>query len=103
MPVFPWLMHKRYGGHFWENVSIPLILHGSIAPPSIPTNIIIPGFLVSFASQFYALRYRPRWFEKVRALVQRFKLLIDGLLSLVCLRAELCTRCWNKYQCLDNL
>lgn len=39
--------------------------HQSIAPPQMPTNIIIPGFLVSFASQFYALRNRPRWFEKV--------------------------------------
>lgn len=30
------------------------------------TNVIIPGFLVGFASQFYALRYRPRWFVKYK-------------------------------------
>jgi hypothetical protein len=27
-------------------------------------NVLIPGFIVSFLSQFYALRYKPRWFEK---------------------------------------
>ncbi|KAI5475497.1 hypothetical protein MNV49_001311 [Pseudohyphozyma bogoriensis] len=64
LPVFPWLMYKRYGGHFWSNISIPLILHGSIGPPQRPTNIIIPGFIVSFLSQFYALRYHTKWFEK---------------------------------------
>ncbi|KAM0748072.1 OPT-domain-containing protein [Meredithblackwellia eburnea MCA 4105] len=64
LPIIPWLLHKRYGGSFWKKVSVPLILHGSIGPPQRPTNIIIPGFLVSFASQFWALRYRPRWFEK---------------------------------------
>jgi hypothetical protein len=38
----------------------------SIAPPQTPMNVLIPGFIVSFLSQFYALRYKPRWFEKVR-------------------------------------
>lgn len=84
-------MHKRYGGPFWRKISIPLILHGvrhpplasrtraddsgmqSIAPPQRPTNIIIPGFLVSFASQFWALRYRTRWFEKVRLFPSRWE------------------------------
>lgn len=28
-------------------------------------NVLVPGFIVSFLSQFYALRYRPRWFDKV--------------------------------------
>jgi len=29
-------------------------------------NVLIPGFIVSWLSQYWALRYRPRWFEKVR-------------------------------------
>ncbi|GAA5961932.1 hypothetical protein JCM21900_001152 [Sporobolomyces salmonicolor] len=64
LPLVPWLIWKKTGRRFWKQVSIPLILHGSIAPPQTPMNILIPGFMVSFLSQFYALRYRPRWFEK---------------------------------------
>ncbi|SCZ87829.1 BZ3500_MvSof-1268-A1-R1_Chr2-3g05297 [Microbotryum saponariae] len=90
LPIIPWILYKRTNNRFWKRISIPLILHGSIAPPQMPTNVILPGkltdltggerdgrvadgvysvrkragFLVSFASQFYALRYRPRWFEK---------------------------------------
>jgi hypothetical protein len=30
----------------------------------MPTNVIIPGFLTSFISQYWAPRYRARWFDK---------------------------------------
>ncbi|KAM0786339.1 hypothetical protein ACM66B_001811 [Microbotryomycetes sp. NB124-2] len=64
LPFVPWLIYKRTGNRFWRRLSIPLVLHGSIGPPQLPTNVIIPGFLVGFASQFWAFRYRPKWFEK---------------------------------------
>lgn len=28
LPLFPYFMHKAYGGTFWKKVSVPLILHG---------------------------------------------------------------------------
>ncbi|BGP17800.1 hypothetical protein JCM10213_001699 [Rhodosporidiobolus nylandii] len=64
LPLIPWLFYKRTGRRFWKSISVPLVLHGAIAPPQTPMNVLIPGFIVSFLSQFYALRYRPRWFEK---------------------------------------
>lgn len=84
LPVIPWYLYKRTGNRFWRQISVPLILHGvsravgdpstaadhlsliqqSISPPQTPTNVLIPSFLASFASQFWALRYHARWFEK---------------------------------------
>ncbi|GAA5852429.1 hypothetical protein JCM8547_006778 [Rhodosporidiobolus lusitaniae] len=64
LPLIPWLLYKRTGKKLWKQINVPLVLHGSIAPPQTPMNVLIPGFIVSFLSQFYALRYRPRWFEK---------------------------------------
>ncbi|GAA5888097.1 hypothetical protein JCM16303_001503 [Sporobolomyces ruberrimus] len=64
LPFVPWLLYRRSSNRFWKQISVPLLLHGSIGPPQTPMNVLVPGFLVSFLSQFYALRYRPRWFEK---------------------------------------
>ncbi|GAA5933561.1 OPT family oligopeptide transporter [Sporobolomyces koalae] len=64
LPVVPWLLYRRSGNRFWKQISVPLLLHGSIGPPQTPMNVLVPGFIVSFLSQFYALRYQPRWFEK---------------------------------------
>lgn len=65
LPLIPWIMIKRNPkSRLWKNVSIPLILHGAIAPPQLPTNIIISGFVASFTSQYYALRYHSKWFDK---------------------------------------
>ncbi|GAA6026094.1 hypothetical protein JCM8202_002520 [Rhodotorula sphaerocarpa] len=64
LPVIPWYLYKRTGRPIWRQINIPLVLHGSIGPPQTPMNVLVPGFLVSFLSQFYALRYRPRWFDK---------------------------------------
>ncbi|GAA5902069.1 hypothetical protein JCM8208_002466, partial [Rhodotorula glutinis] len=64
LPVVPWLVYKRTGNKFWRQISVPLVLHGSIGPPQTPMNVLIPGFIVSWLSQYWALRYRPRWFEK---------------------------------------
>ncbi|GAA6003702.1 hypothetical protein JCM10207_003554 [Rhodosporidiobolus poonsookiae] len=64
LPLVPWLFYKRTGNAIWKKISVPLVLHGAIGPPQTPMNVLIPGFVVSFLSQFYALRYRPRWYEK---------------------------------------
>ncbi|GAA5934611.1 hypothetical protein JCM3775_002003 [Rhodotorula graminis] len=64
LPLVPWLVYKRTGNKFWRQISVPLVLHGSIGPPQTPMNVLIPGFIVSWLSQYWALRYRPRWFEK---------------------------------------
>ncbi|GAA5958951.1 hypothetical protein JCM3765_000782 [Sporobolomyces pararoseus] len=64
LPIVPWLLYRRSKNRFWKQISVPLLLHGSIGPPQTPMNVLLPGFIVSFLSQFYALRYKPRWFEK---------------------------------------
>ncbi|KAG0145764.1 hypothetical protein CROQUDRAFT_45326 [Cronartium quercuum f. sp. fusiforme G11] len=64
LPFIPWFLAKRYPKVPWKNLSIPLLLHGSIIPPQIPTNIITCGLLAAFLSQYWALRYRSKWFEK---------------------------------------
>ncbi|GAA6032208.1 hypothetical protein JCM8097_007126 [Rhodosporidiobolus ruineniae] len=64
LPLVPWLIYKRTGKSIWKRVNVPLVLHGAIAAPQTPMNVLIPGFIVSFLSQFYALRYKPGWFEK---------------------------------------
>ncbi|KAG0658686.1 hypothetical protein C6P46_005682 [Rhodotorula mucilaginosa] len=64
LPVIPWYLYRRTGRPIWRQVNVPLVLHGSIGPPQTPMNVLVPGFIVSFLSQFYALRYRPRWFDK---------------------------------------
>ncbi|EGG06337.1 putative oligopeptide transporter [Melampsora larici-populina 98AG31] len=64
LPFIPWVLAKWYPRVQWKKLSIPLLLHGSIIPPQIPTNIITCGLLAAFFSQYWALRYRPKWFEK---------------------------------------
>ncbi|GAA5824811.1 hypothetical protein JCM5353_006907 [Sporobolomyces roseus] len=64
LPFVPWLLYRRSGNRFWKQISVPLLLHGSIGPPQTPMNVLIPGFIASFLSQFYALRYRPKLFER---------------------------------------
>ncbi|GAA5981396.1 hypothetical protein JCM11641_005307 [Rhodosporidiobolus odoratus] len=64
LPIIPWFLYRRTGKKFWKSINVPLVLHGAISPPQQPMNILIPGFIVSFLSQFYALRYKPAWFEK---------------------------------------
>ncbi|CAH7675322.1 OPT family small oligopeptide transporter [Phakopsora pachyrhizi] len=65
LPFIPWLLHKRYPiKSFWKRFSIPLFLFGSISPPQLPTNIIAVGLLSAFLSQYWALRYKTKWFEK---------------------------------------
>lgn len=54
----------RYPRGHWKSVSVPLILHGAISPPQLPTNIIISGFVVAVVFQGYVARYRAAWFDK---------------------------------------
>ncbi|BGP25943.1 hypothetical protein JCM10295v2_004886 [Rhodotorula toruloides] len=64
LPLAPWYIYRRTGKPFWKQISVPLVLHGAIAPPQTPMNVLIPAFFASFVSQFWALRYHTRWFEK---------------------------------------
>ncbi|OAV87642.1 OPT family small oligopeptide transporter [Puccinia triticina 1-1 BBBD Race 1] len=64
LPIIPWFMSRNNPKSAWRTLSIPLFLHGAITPPQIPTNVIGVGFLAAFMSQYWALKYRPKWFEK---------------------------------------
>jgi len=64
LPIIPWFMSRNKPKSAWRQLSIPLFLHGAITPPQTPTNVIGVGFLAAFLSQYWALKYRPRWFEK---------------------------------------
>ncbi|CAG8735618.1 22074_t:CDS:2, partial [Cetraspora pellucida] len=45
-------------------VNIPVISHGLAVLPGTYSNFIITGFIAGFLSQFYAYRYRKRWWTK---------------------------------------
>lgn len=64
LPFIPYYLYRRTSRPIYKQISIPLLLHGSIGPPQTPMNVLIPSVIVSFLSQFYALRYKPRWFER---------------------------------------
>ncbi|KAI9625388.1 hypothetical protein KEM48_010960 [Puccinia striiformis f. sp. tritici PST-130] len=64
LPIVPWYMSRNNPKSVWRKLSIPLFLHGAITPPQIPTNVIGVGFMAAFFSQYWALKYRPKWFEK---------------------------------------
>ncbi|GAA5821476.1 hypothetical protein JCM10212_002122 [Sporobolomyces blumeae] len=64
LPIVPYVLYKRTGNRFFKRISVPLVLHGSIGPPQTPMNVLIGGATASFLSQFYALRYHPRWYDK---------------------------------------
>ena len=65
LPVIPWYLSKRYPKQrFWKKLSLPLILDGSAMAPQVPTNTIVMGLLSAWASQRYALKKHPRWYEK---------------------------------------
>ncbi|KAH8928939.1 OPT superfamily oligopeptide transporter [Atractiella rhizophila] len=64
LPVIPYLLHKRYPDIGFDNISVPVFLHGMIAPPQIPANVILPGLITSFASQWWARTRRKEWFDK---------------------------------------
>jgi hypothetical protein len=84
LPLIPWVMHKRAlrknpKSTFWKQVSVPLILHGSIIAPQTPLNVIIPGFVAAFLSQYYALRYHTRWADKYLYVLSSGKLCVSYL------------------------
>lgn len=41
-----------------------MLLDGANMAPQVPTNVLISGLLSAWASQRYALRKHPRWYEK---------------------------------------
>ncbi|EPQ31156.1 uncharacterized protein PFL1_01344 [Pseudozyma flocculosa PF-1] len=69
LPLIPYLLHKRYGGKMWNKVAWPIILHGACAPPTIPTNVIMTGFALSWLSQKHLRTRHPKWFERFNYVV----------------------------------
>ncbi|WFD43298.1 hypothetical protein MPSI1_001959 [Malassezia psittaci] len=72
IPFIPWLLHKRMERikrtilreSVFSKTVVPIILHGAIAPPATPTNIILSGLICAFLSQKWAREKRPEWFAK---------------------------------------
>ncbi|CAG8654930.1 14982_t:CDS:10 [Dentiscutata erythropus] len=64
LPIPFYLLHRKFPRAKFNFVNTPVILNGlATIPESIP-NFIITGFIVSFLSQFYAFRYKNKWWKK---------------------------------------
>ncbi|WFD02369.1 hypothetical protein MOBT1_001051 [Malassezia obtusa] len=72
IPLVPWLLHKRLERvkrmvlreSVFSKTVVPIILHGAIAPPATPTNIILGGLVCAYLSQKWARERHPEWFAK---------------------------------------
>lgn len=72
LPIIPWLLHKRLQRRSLKKIHesvysrtvVPIFLHGAIAPPATPTNIMLGGFVCAFVSQKWMLERYPHWFKK---------------------------------------
>ncbi|PKK77193.1 OPT superfamily oligopeptide transporter [Rhizophagus irregularis] len=61
VPIPFYLLHRKYPKYRFDLVNVPLICNGLQLIPESYTNFIIMGFLASFASQFYAYRYKNKY------------------------------------------
>ncbi|RIA90001.1 oligopeptide transporter OPT family [Glomus cerebriforme] len=62
---FPiYFLHRKYPNVGFDYVNIPLICTGLSVLPGPPMNFIISGIIASFLSQFYAFRYKRKWWDK---------------------------------------
>ncbi|CAB5388517.1 unnamed protein product [Rhizophagus irregularis] len=64
VPIPFYLLHRKYPKYRFDLVNVPLICNGLQIIPESYTNFIIMGFLASFASQFYAYRYKNQLWKK---------------------------------------
>lgn len=72
LPLIPWLLHRYHVRHalkkskdtIYSRIVIPILLHGAIAPPATPTNIMLGGFVCAFLSQKWMRERYPHWFRK---------------------------------------
>ncbi|WFD06451.1 hypothetical protein MVES1_001796 [Malassezia vespertilionis] len=72
LPLIPWYLHKRaekkrgapLKHSVYSRTVVPIFLHGTSAPPAIPTNIILTGFFCAYLSQKWARERMPDWFHK---------------------------------------
>ncbi|CAB4424935.1 unnamed protein product [Rhizophagus irregularis] len=64
VPIPFYLLHRKYPKYRFDLVNVPLICNGLQLIPESYTNFIIMGFLASFASQFYAYRYKNKLWKK---------------------------------------
>ncbi|PKC61974.1 OPT superfamily oligopeptide transporter [Rhizophagus irregularis] len=68
VPIPFYLLHRKYPKYRFDLVNVPLICNGLQIIPESYTNFIIMGFLASFASQFYAYRYKNQYNYVISAL-----------------------------------
>ncbi|CAI2169826.1 18648_t:CDS:10 [Funneliformis geosporum] len=61
LPIPIYLLHRKYPKVGFNLVNIPLLCTGLSIIPEYYRNFIIVGFLTSFASQFYAYRYKNKY------------------------------------------
>ncbi|CAB4412293.1 unnamed protein product [Rhizophagus irregularis] len=63
-PVPIYLLHKKYPKAKFHLITVPLICDGLVILPGTYTNFIISGFIAAFLSQYWAYRYRQKWWKK---------------------------------------
>ncbi|CAI2183352.1 8547_t:CDS:10, partial [Funneliformis geosporum] len=63
LPIPVYLLHRKFPKARFDLVNVPLICIGLGIIPVYYRNFIIMGLLTSFLSQFYAYRYKNRWWK----------------------------------------
>ncbi|KAG9294530.1 hypothetical protein G9A89_008641 [Geosiphon pyriformis] len=63
-PLPFYLLHRKFPKARFDLVNVPLICSGLSILPGTYTNFIIMGFIASFLSQYYGLRYKYHWWKK---------------------------------------
>ncbi|CAG8491960.1 2461_t:CDS:10 [Ambispora leptoticha] len=63
-PIPFYLLHRKYPKAQFNLINIPVISVGMTILPTYYTNFIVMGFIASFLSQYYGIRYRYKWFKK---------------------------------------
>ncbi|CAG8480497.1 1963_t:CDS:10 [Dentiscutata heterogama] len=64
LPIPFYLLHRMFPKAKFDLVNVPVILVGLATFPGTYPNFIITGFIASFLSQYYAFRYKYKWWRK---------------------------------------
>ncbi|ORY26993.1 OPT oligopeptide transporter protein-domain-containing protein [Naematelia encephala] len=70
LPIPFWLMHRRFPKQrFWSYINVPIVTNYMGWLPYSVNGMWWPGAVIGFISQYWARKYRPRWFIKYNYLL----------------------------------
>ena len=61
LPIPIYLLHRRFPKVGFEYINIPIITQSMSLLPGVSSSFVTTGIVVSFISQYYLIRYKPKW------------------------------------------